>query len=196
MRIGYARVSSDEQNLALQGDALAAVGCESVFEDDGVSGTAMRRPGLAKALAALDDGDALVVWRLDRLGRSLSHLVTLVADLQKRGCGFVSLTEAIDTTSATGKFNFHLFAALAEFERSLLIERTKAGMAAARRRGRHLGRPPALTGAQVQHARQQIASGAATVAGMAALLRVDPSTLRRALARDKSLPAMNLDAAP
>jgi DNA invertase Pin-like site-specific DNA recombinase len=181
MRIGYARVSSDEQNLALQRDALAGVGCRSVFEDDGISGTAMGRPGLTKALSALGAGDVLVVWRLDRLGRSLSHLVTLVADLQKRGCGFVSLTEAIDTTSATGKFNFHLFAALAEFKRSLLIERTKAGMAAARRRGRHLGRPPALTGVQIDHARQQIAQGETTLAGMAAVLRVDPSTLRRAL---------------
>jgi len=188
MRIGYARVSSDEQSLALQRDALTAAGCRVIHEDEGVSGAAERRPGLDKALAALSKGDALVVWRLDRLGRSLSHLIRTVADLQRCDCGFVSLTEAIDTMSATGRFSFHLFAALAEFERGLLVERTKAGMAAARRRGRHLGRPPTLSGVQIEHAREQIARSEATVAGMAAVLRVDPSTLRRALRRSRSVP--------
>ena len=181
MKIGYARVSSGEQNLDLQRDALGAAGCGMVFEDEGVSGTARRRPGLDQALAAIGPGNTLVTWRLDRLGRSLPHLIELVAGLQDRGCGFASLNEAIDTTSAGGKLVFHIMGALAEFERALIVERTRAGMASARVRGRHLGRPRALTGAQLAKAAGEIAADRETVASMAALFGVNRSTLWRAL---------------
>ncbi len=184
VKIGYARVSSGEQNLDLQRDALTAAGCGMVFEDDGVSGTARRRPGLDRALAAIKPSDTLVTWRLDRLGRSLPHLIELVAGLQERGCGFASLNEAIDTTSAGGKLVFHIMGALAEFERALIMERTRAGMASARTRGRHLGRPRALTGAQLAKAAGEIAADRETVAGMATLFGVNRSTLWRAL-RDR-----------
>lgn len=186
MKIGYARVSSGEQNLDLQRDALTAAGC-MVFEDEGVSGTARRRPGLDRALAGLKPGDTLVTWRLDRLGRSLPHLIELVAGLQDRGCGFASLNEAIDTTSAGGKLVFHIMGALAEFERALIVERTRAGMTSARVRGRHLGRPRALTGAQLAKAAGEIAADRETIASMAALLGVNRSTLWRAL-RDRPGP--------
>lgn len=181
MKIGYARVSSDTQNLDLQRDALTACGCTSLYEDDGVTGDVARRPGLDQALAALAPGDVLVTWRLDRLGRSLPHLIHLVETLQARGCEFVSLTEAIDTTSAGGRLVFHIMGALAEFERALIIERTKAGIAAARRRDQHLGRPRALSPAQVAHARAQIEAGAQTTASMARLMDVSKATLWRAL---------------
>ncbi|MFQ3621909.1 MAG: recombinase family protein [Acetobacteraceae bacterium] len=183
MKIGYARVSSDDQNLALQRDALAGAGCEVVHEDQGVSGSVERRPGLDRALAAMQPGDVLVTWRLDRLGRSLPHLIDLVASLNAKGCEFQSLTEAIDTTSAGGKLVFHIMAALAEFERALIVERTRAGVAAARRRGQVLGRRRKLTAAQISHAREAIEAGRETVAGMAALLKVERSTLYRALKR-------------
>lgn len=183
MKIGYARVSSDDQNLALQRDALAAAGCEVIYEDKGVSGSVERRPGLDKALGAMQPGDVLVTWRLDRLGRSLPHLIDLVASLNAKGCEFQSLTEAIDTTSAGGKLVFHIMAALAEFERALIVERTRAGVAAARRRGQVLGRRRKLTAAQISHAREAIEAGRETVAGMAALLKVERSTLYRALKR-------------
>ena len=183
MKIGYARVSSDDQNLALQRDALVGAGCNTVFEDQGVSGSVERRAGLDKALAAMKPGDVLVTWRLDRLGRSLPHLIELVADLNARGCEFQSLTESIDTTSAGGKLVFHIMGALAEFERSLIIERTKAGVAAARKRGQVLGRRRKLNDAQIVHARTAIAAGSESVASMARLLGVERSTLWRALNR-------------
>ena len=141
MLIGYARVSTDEQSLALQIDALARAGCGRVFEDSGVSGALASRPALDKALESLRAGDTLVTWRLDRLGRSLSHLISFVAKLESKGVAFTSLTEAIDTRTASGRLLFHVMGALAEFERSLISERTKAGMAAARLRGKVLGRP-------------------------------------------------------
>lgn len=181
MKIGYARVSSEDQNLDLQRDALTTAGCAMIYEDAGVSGAVERRPGLDQALATIKEGDVLVTWRLDRLGRSLPHLIELVTTLQGRGVEFVSLNEAIDTTSAGGKLIFHIMGALAEFERSLIIERTRAGIAAARRRGQHLGRRKALTPAQVAHARATIATGAETTASMAALLGVGRATLWRAL---------------
>ena len=140
MKIGYARVSTDEQNLDLQRHALEAAGCEFVFEDR-VSGAAHERPGLATALARVQPGDALVVWKLDRLGRSLVHLIHVIDGLGKVGAGFVSLSESIDTGTAGGRLVFHMMGALAEFERSLISERTSAGMKAAKRRGRHVGRP-------------------------------------------------------
>lgn len=181
MKIGYARVSSSEQNLDLQRDALKAAGCSIVHEDEGVSGTARSRPGLDQALALMAAGDTLVTWRLDRLGRSLPHLIDLVDRLKDRGCDFVSITEAIDTSSAGGKLVFHVMGALAEFERSLIVERTRAGMTAARTRGRHLGRPVKLTGAQLRKAEEEIAAGRETVASMAGLLGVNRSTLWRAM---------------
>ncbi len=131
MLIGYARVSTQDQHLDLQRDALKAAGCEKVHEDR-ASGAKTERPGLETALEALRPGDTLVVWRLDRLGRTLPHLIHTVSQLQERGVGFKSLTEAIDTTSSTGNLVFHIFGAIAEFERNLIRERTQAGLAAAR----------------------------------------------------------------
>lgn len=143
MRIGYARVSSDDQNLALQKDALQAAQCERVYEEK-ESGGKTDRPELLKLLEVLRQGDTLVVWRLDRLGRSLKHLIEIVEKLEAMGVGFQSLTENIDTTTSGGKLVFHIFAALAEFERTLIRERTRAGLKAARSRGRQGGRPKAL----------------------------------------------------
>jgi DNA invertase Pin-like site-specific DNA recombinase len=183
MKIGYARVSTDEQNLDLQLEALQAAGCEHIFEDRGVSGAAALRPGLSEALSALSAEDVLVVWKLDRLGRSLSHLVTLLGELGQNSVGFASLTESIDTTTAGGRLLFHMMGALAEFERSIIVERTKAGMKAARRRGKSLGRPAKLTSAHLAHARDLLASGEHTRRSIAALLGVNESTLRRALAK-------------
>jgi DNA invertase Pin-like site-specific DNA recombinase len=140
MRIGYARVSTSDQNLNLQKDALRAVGCERLFTDI-VSGARVERPGLSEALSECRPGDTLVVWKLDRLGRSLPHLVETVSDLAARSVGFHSLQEQIDTTTSGGKLIFHIFASLAEFERDVIRERTKAGLAAARARGRMGGRP-------------------------------------------------------
>ncbi len=140
MLIGYARVSTEEQNLNLQKDALKKAGCERIFEDK-ESGAKAERPGLSKALEALRPGDTLVVWKLDRLGRSLKHLVETVQALSEQGVGFKSLQESLDTTSSGGKLIFHIFAALAEFERDIIRERTQAGLSAARARGRQGGRP-------------------------------------------------------
>jgi len=183
MNIGYARVSTEEQNLDLQIQALDAAGCETIFQDHGVSGSAVERPGLAKALKKAGRDDVLVVWKLDRLGRSLPHLVEVINSLREAGIGFRSLQEQIDTTNAGGRFYFHMLAALAEFEREMISERTKAGMASARRRGKHIGRPRKLSAQQVAHARELIDSGKETRAAAAALFGVDAATLRRALHR-------------
>ncbi len=144
MRIGYARVSSDDQNLDLQKDALKAAGCERVYEEKESGGKA-DRPELIRVLEMLRSGDTLVVWRLDRLGRSLKHLIATVETLEAAGVGFSSVTESIDTTTSGGKLVFHIFAALAEFERTLIRERTRAGLKAARARGRQGGRPKVLS---------------------------------------------------
>jgi DNA invertase Pin-like site-specific DNA recombinase len=140
MQIGYARVSTDDQTLDLQLDALTKAGCDRIFRDT-FSGATVVRPGLSEALDHLRPGDTLVVWRLDRLGRSLRHLIETMTDLEQRGIGFRSLTESIDTTTSGGKLIFHIFGALAEFERDLIRERTTAGLLAARARGRTGGRP-------------------------------------------------------
>lgn len=142
-RIGYARVSTDDQNLHLQRDALEKAGCQVIYEDK-ASGKNTERPELEACLKALRSGDTLVVWRLDRLGRSLGDLVKLVTTLEEQKIGFESLQEKIETTSASGKLVFHVFAALAEFERNLISERTRAGLKAARARGRLGGRKPKL----------------------------------------------------
>jgi DNA invertase Pin-like site-specific DNA recombinase len=143
MKVDYARVSTHEQNLSLQKDALKQAGCEKIFHDK-VSGAKAKRPGLQEAKAYVREGDTLVVWRLDRLGRSLKHLIETVTALKKRGVGFQSLQESIDTTTSGGRLVFHIFGALAEFERNLIQERTRAGLVAARARGRHGGRPRVL----------------------------------------------------
>lgn len=143
MLIGYARVSTQDQTLDLQRDALTKAGCSKIFTDT-VSGAATERPGLSEALQFVRDGDILVVWKLDRLGRSLKHLIETVMALNERGIGFRSITESIDTTTPGGKLIFHVFGALAEFERELIRERTQAGLSAARARGRHGGRPRKL----------------------------------------------------
>jgi len=143
MLVGYARISTDDQDLALQRDALNAAGCERLFEDT-MSGAKAERPGLAAALDHCRAGDTLVVWRLDRLGRSLTNLIELMRVLDEREIGFRSLSEQIDTTTSGGKLVFHIFGALAEFERELIRERTRAGLAAARARGRQGGRPKKL----------------------------------------------------
>ena len=140
MLIGYARVSTTEQKLDLQQDALQVAGCEQLFTDT-ASGAKAERPGLAAALLACRKGDTLVVWKLDRLGRSLPHLVETVRELVARGVDFRSLQENIDTTTSGGKLIFHIFASLAEFERDIIRERTQAGLSAARARGRKGGRP-------------------------------------------------------
>lgn len=144
MLIGYARVPTHEQTLHLQQDALQKAGCNKLFTDT-ASGAKAERKGLEQALNYVRKGDTLVVWRLDRLGRSLPHLITTMTNLEERGIGFKSLTENIDTTTSGGKLIFHIFGALAEFEGNLIRERTQAGLTAARERGRKGGRPKALT---------------------------------------------------
>lgn len=153
MQVGYARVSTTDQSLALQEDALKRGGCERIFMETIGSGKEVRT-GLVDALGFLRAGDVLVVWKLDRLGRSLKELLEIISDLEKRGIGFRSLTESLDTTTAGGKLLFAIFGALAEFERNLIRERTRAGLEAARARGRRGGRPKALTPAKVEIARK------------------------------------------
>jgi DNA invertase Pin-like site-specific DNA recombinase len=179
MKIGYARVSTDDQNPNLQRDALKAAGCERIYVDK-ATGAHVKRPELAKCLKALAKGDTLTVWKLDRLGRSLHDLIALLDDLKARGVAFRSLTESIDTTTPTGRAMWQMVGILAELERSLIQERTKAGRAAAVARGVKMGRKPKLTPQQVAHARKLIEQGEHhdTVAGS---LNVSRRTLYRAL---------------
>jgi DNA invertase Pin-like site-specific DNA recombinase len=177
--IGYARVSTAEQDTALQTDALRKVGCDKIFEDT-ASGAKAERPGLAAALAYVREGDTLVVWRLDRLGRSLPHLIETIGALEARGVGFRSLTEAIDTTTSGGRLIFHVFGALGQFERALIRERTKAGLTAAAARGRKGGRKPVVTADKLQRAREHIANGL-NVREAAARLKVGKTALYAAL---------------
>ena len=179
MNVGYTRVSTGEQTPDLQRAALTAAGCEQVFEDQ-ISGTVTRRPGLDRALACLGVGDVLVVWRLDRLGRSLPHLIETIRLIGEKGAGFRSLTESIDTTTAGGRLVFHMMGALAEFERALIIDRTRAGMKAAKARGVDVGRKPALNSSQISHARLLIERGESPSA-VAQSLKVGRSALYRAL---------------
>lgn len=176
-RIGYARVSTDTQNLHLQRDALERAGCARIFQDEGISGAEFSRPGLDKTLARLRAGDTLVVWRLDRLGRSLSGLVALINALGRRDVQFESITEAINTASPGGMLVFHMMAALAEFERALISERTRAGMAAARARGKHMGRKHALSNQQQQEALQLLCTE--SYATVAKRFNVHPRTMKR-----------------
>src|SRR5829696_122399 len=178
MLIGYARVSTDDQNLDLQKDALEKAGCEQIYTDQ-VSGTKARRPGLEQALSHLRSGDTLVVWRLDRLGRSLRHLIDTVTDLQEKGIEFKSLTEAIDTTTSGGKLVFHIFGALAEFEREIIRERTQAGLYAARARGRTGGRPKVLSAKEVQILGNMAADKSLTVSDICRTLGIGRTTFYR-----------------
>jgi len=150
------RVSTIEQNLDLQSDGLKKAGCKRIFRDEGVSGASTNRKGLEEALGILKPGDVLIVWRLDRLGRSLQHLINIIDKLRTNGVGFRSLSENIDTTTAGGKLVFHLFCSLAEFERGLIAERTRAGLQAAKKRGKRLGRPSSLTFEQLSSPRKAV----------------------------------------
>lgn len=178
-QVGYARVSTTDQDLALQLDALAAMGCAKVFEDRASSARA-DRPGLRAVLEYVRDGDVLVTWKLDRLGRSLPHLIETVAALEKRGMGFRSLTEAIDTTTPGGRLVFHLFAALGQFERDLIQERTRAGLAAAAARGRTGGRKPVVSEDKLRRARALVAKGL-TVREAALRVKVGKTALYEAM---------------
>jgi DNA invertase Pin-like site-specific DNA recombinase len=185
MLIGYARVSTDEQNLDLQRDALEKAGCEQIYTDR-VSGTKASRPGLTEALSHLRSGDTLVVWRLDRLGRSLRHLIDTITDLQKQGVGFKSLTESIDTTTSGGRLVFNIFGSLAEFEREIIKERTNAGLQAARSRGRNGGRPKKLTAKQVQMLQHLAADKKHTVSEICQTLGIGRTAFYRYLEADDS----------
>ncbi|MDQ2807049.1 MAG: recombinase family protein [Chloroflexota bacterium] len=181
MLVGYARVSTHEQTLALQQDSLQQAGCARVFTEtiSGAKWTAQERAGLTEALAFMRSGDTLVVWKLDRLGRSLKHLIETVTALQARGVGFKSLTEQIDTTSSGGKLIFHVFGALAEFERDLIQERTRAGLQAARARGRHGGRPRALDEKKLKLLHTLYADESNSVEDILKILHISKSTLYR-----------------
>ena len=178
MLIGYARVSTHDQTLALQKDALEKANCEKIFTDT-VSGTKTERKGLTAALSHLRSGDALVVWRLDRLGRSLRHLIDTITELHERGVGFKSLQENIDTTTSGGKLVFHIFGALAEFERKIIRERTQAGLASARSRGKVGGRPKTLSAKAVQMLRNMAADKSLTVSDVCKTLAIGRTTYYR-----------------
>ena len=185
--IGYARVSTTDQDLALQLDALAKVGCARVFEDK-ASGAKADRPGLAAALGFVREGDILTVWKLDRLGRSLPHLIEAVNALETRGVSFRSLTEAIDTTTPGGRLVFHIFGALGQFERDLIRERTRAGLDAAAARGRQGGRKPVMTEEKLRRAQTLLVQGL-TVREVAARIKVGKTALYAALAQADPGPA-------
>jgi DNA invertase Pin-like site-specific DNA recombinase len=178
MRIGYARVSTDDQTLNLQRDALKKAKCRQIYEEH-ASGKNTARPELEACFKSLREGDTLIVWRLDRLGRSLADLIRLTQELQGRGVGFASLTEHIDTRSPTGKLVFHMFGALAEFERNLIRERTLAGLKAARARGRKGGRPKKLSQKELKTIRALLRSNEVPVKDIAAQFGVNRSTLYR-----------------
>lgn len=182
MKYGYARVSTDDQNPALQLAALKKAGCKTVFKDEGLSGATTKRPDLARCLKTLAAGDTLVVWKMDRLGRSLRDLIAMLDDLRARGVRFQSLTEAIDTETPTGRAMWQMIGVLAELERSLITERTRAGVKAAQSRGVRFGRKPSLSAQQVAHARKLIDQGE-PVPDVARLLSVDRATVYRALQR-------------
>ena len=178
MLVGYARVSTAEQSLHLQRDALSAAGCEKLFEDV-LSGAKAERPGLVAALDFVRPGDTLAVWKLDRLGRSLPHLIQTVRGLEERGVGFRSLQESLDTTTGGGRLVFHIFGALAEFERDLIRERTAAGLVAARARGRKGGRPKAMDATAARMAQALREDSTLSVAEICQRLGVSETTFYR-----------------
>jgi len=179
-KIGYARVSTIEQDEALQLDALQRACADRIFVDR-ASGSVQDRPGLTSALECARSGDSLVVWRLDRLGRSLRHLIDVVHDLEQRGVALVSLTEQIDTSTPGGRLVFHVFGALAEFERELIRDRTLAGLAAAKARGRTGGRPTVWTDAKLKTAQVMRDSGEHDITSIAKVLGVSRASVYRAL---------------
>ena len=176
MKIGYARVSTQDQNLDLQKDALEKAGCKKIFVDE-ISGTVAHREGLDKANEVLRKGDVLIVWRLDRLGRSIRDLIDWVNHLEEEGIGFKSLQESIDTTTSSGKLVFHIFAALAEFERNLIRERTNAGLAAARARGRLGGRKKSLKAKERKRAVEMYQRKNQTVKQICEMMNITKPTL-------------------
>jgi DNA invertase Pin-like site-specific DNA recombinase len=182
-RIGYARVSTDDQNLDLQRDALTKAECAVIYEET-ASGKSSQRIELEHCRKALRSGDTLVVWRLDRLGRSLSDLVKIIGDLEQAGVRFESLSEKVDTGSASGKLQFHVFAALAEFERNLIRERTNAGLTAARARGRVGGRPSKLSSKQIREIKALMADPQCQVSELAKRYGVSRTTLYKRVAVD------------
>jgi DNA invertase Pin-like site-specific DNA recombinase len=178
MKIGYARVSTLEQVLDLQEDALKKVGCSEIFIDR-ISGSVKERPGLKEALKFLREGDTLVTWRLDRLARSLKDLIAFINTLKEKGIHFQSLTENIETESMTGRFIFHIFGALAEFERDLIQTRTKAGLASARARGKLGGRPPLLSSQQQQKLNKLINDSNFTIEDLQDMFKISKTSLYR-----------------
>ncbi|OJJ12957.1 DNA resolvase [Alphaproteobacteria bacterium AO1-B] len=180
-KVGYVRVSDKEQTEDFQIDALKQAGCDVIYGDHGVSGAIRKRKGLDELLASLTEGDTLVVWKLDRLGRSTIHLLHMLDDLRKRGVDFQAITQGIDTTTAVGRMLYGQLAVFAEFEREQISERTKAGMRAAKARGKHIGRPRKLTDEQIICARRQIASRRNTITHIARNYGVAPLTLSRSV---------------
>src|SRR3954467_14684409 len=185
MFVGYARVSTTEQTLDLQHDALTSAGCTKIFTDT-ASGAQTERKGLSEALSYVRAGDTLVVWKLDRLGRSLKDLITRIRELSDRKIDFRSLTEQIDTTTSGGKLIFHIFGALAEFERDIIRERTNAGLEAARARGKLGGRPPALPPEKITLARKLYVDKSTSVTEICTILGILRHTLRRYVKETKS----------
>ena len=185
MNIGYARVSTSSQELGLQEDALMAADCKQIFTDT-ASGVASNRHGLEQALSYARDGDTIVVWRLDRLGRSIQHLIQTVKELQERKIGFKSLQENIDTTTSGGKLVFHIFGALAEFERDLIKERTMAGLKAARARGHFGGRPKLLTVQQIRRILELYKEGNSTVAEICKIYNISSKSFYNYIKQDNN----------
>mgnify|MGYP000266770398 CR=1 FL=1 len=185
MQIGYARVSSDDQNLDLQYDALKVAGCKKIF-DDRASGAHAQRPGLERLLETVREGDSVIVWRLDRLGRSMKDLLEVVTQLESNGVELNSLKEKIDTSSSGGRLIFHIFAALAEFERNLISERTFAGLNAAKIRGRTGGRPPVLDKKEQKLLVKLYESGDHSIGEICDILRISKATLYNYLGRRDS----------
>ncbi len=183
-KIGYARVSTKDQKLRMQLDALNAIGCDSIFKDHGISGAKAKRSGLDQMLEDLQPGDTVVVFKLDRLGRSVLNLSDLLVRFEREGVDFCSISEGINTTSPSGKLVFHIFSAVAEFHRDLIVENTIAGMEAARRRGKHLGRPFALNLDEIVGAHELVCQRKESVAEIANRLRVAPITLTRSFQRN------------
>lgn len=183
MKYGYARVSTDDQNADMQRAALKKAGCSKIFTDEGISGATANRPKLKQCLKALDRGDSLTVWKLDRLGRSLRDLINILDDLKHRGVAFRSLTEAIDTHTPTGRAMWQMIGVMAEFERSLISERTREGVKAAKDRGVKFGRKPALTPEQIEHAKELRTrrKDPKTPQQIARILKCSPATVYRAL---------------
>ena len=185
MKIGYARVSKDDQDTALQLDALEAEGCDRIFQDEGISAVGRRRPGFAKAMQLLKPGDTFVIWKLDRAFRSTVEAILRLEDLRQKGITFKIITTVIDMGTPEGRHFYRELSSWAEFERDMISQRTKEGMAAAKRRGKHVGRPPKLTADQIQSALEMLKDPAQSYGSVAELFGVHRSTLRRAVHREK-----------